>query len=85
MAIPQVSILTHIFFPHLHKYSKNMKSNWMPKMGLSSTSNKHIQDTSCIFTEVAGKTIERIKILNPELFAESPNKSPQESREPQIT
>lgn len=51
-------------------------------MGLSSTSNElNSQDTSCIFSKVTGKTIERIKTLNPELFAKRAPVNPQRNPE----
>lgn len=36
---------------------------------LSSTSDKHYQDTSCIFTKVIGQIIESTKFVNPDLVA----------------
>lgn len=36
---------------------------------LSSTCDKHYQDTSCIFTKVIGQIIESTKFVNPDLVA----------------
>lgn len=36
---------------------------------LSSTSDKHYQDTSCIFTKVIGQITESTKFVNPDLVA----------------